>query len=474
MKVNQIYSIINKVNKDMWGSNAPSTTNLAGLIALGNTLQIGDDEKDAYLNKLVDRIGKTVIRTLDLELDFPNLFMNAFEFGAILQKITVNPFDSIANSDWQVGENGFTPTFADIHKPSVSVKYFQDATTWSYVVTIPETIFFTAFTSESMMNNFIDAIIKALSDSMIMAINNMSHMAIANFIVEKAKNANGVVNLLTLYNATVSTPITASDARYNKDFMKFAGMIIRNYIGYMEEPSTMYNVDGTLRTTKRDNMHVLMLRDFASAYTTMYSADTFNEELTRLPLYTEVNHWQSANSGNGTPTFDNNAKINIIPSSEKGEDSPTAITLNGVVCVLADRQSIAVGINKRRVGKFVNNIDDYVNTKTSATIQWMNDLSENGVIFIIDANNGVTVNKSTLTFASSSADAQSITATTTPAGETVTWTSSDTSVATVSNGSVSPAGAGTCTITASVTINGLTYKATTAVTVGGAKSTRSK
>jgi hypothetical protein len=383
MKVNQIYSLINAINKDMWGTTATTVKDLSGLISLGKTLEIDETSTDSFLNKLVDRIGKTVIRTLDLELDFPNLFMNSFEFGAIMQKITVNPFDAIANSDWQIGENGFKPTFADIHKPSVTVKYFKDSTTWSYVVTVPESIFFTAFTNESMMNNFIDAIMKALSDSMIMSINNMSRMAIANFVAEKVKANNGVVNLLALYNATIETPITADDAKYNKDFMKFAGMVIRNYIGYMEEPSTMYNVDGTLRVTKRDNMHVLMLRDFASAYTTMYSADTFNEELTRLPMYTEVNHWQGANGGNGTPTYENNSKIVVIPSSEDGKENPTTITVNGLVCVLADRQSIAVGINKRRVGKFVNNIDDYVNTKTSATISWINDLSENGIVFVV-------------------------------------------------------------------------------------------
>ena len=383
MKVNQIYSLINAINKDMWGSTTASVKDLSGLISLGQTLEIDSDATDNYLGKLVDRIGKTVIRTLDLELDFPNLYMDSFEFGAILQKIVVNPFDSIANSDYQIGENGFNPTFANIHKPDITVKYFQNSTTWSYVVTVPQDLFFTAFTSESAMSNFIDAIIKALSDNMIMAINNMSRMCITNFIAEKIKANNGVVNLLSLYNKTLNTPIDADSAKYDKDFMRFAGMIIRNYIGYMEQPSTMYNNDGVLRVTKRDNMHVLMLRDFASAYTTMYGADTFHEELTRLPMYTEVNNWQSVNDGTGVPTYEQNSSINVIPSSEDGKQTPTAIAQNGIVCALLDRQAVAVGVNKRRVGKFVNDIDNYINTKTSATIQWINDVSENGVIFVI-------------------------------------------------------------------------------------------
>lgn len=59
----------------------------------------------------------------------------------------------------------------------------------------------------------------------------------------------------------------------------------------------------------------------------------------------------------------------------------------------------------------------------------------------------------------------SITATTDPAGKDVTWVSSDTSVATVSSGTVTAVGPGTCVITASATIGGETKSATCAVTV---------
>jgi hypothetical protein len=55
-------------------------------------------------------------------------------------------------------------------------------------------------------------------------------------------------------------------------------------------------------------------------------------------------------------------------------------------------------------------------------------------------------------------------ATTIPVGRTVTWASSDTDVATVSNGTVTPVGAGTATITASVVSGDSTEKATCNVT----------
>lgn len=58
-----------------------------------------------------------------------------------------------------------------------------------------------------------------------------------------------------------------------------------------------------------------------------------------------------------------------------------------------------------------------------------------------------------------------ITATTVPADATITWTSSDTTKATVSNGTVTGVATGSANITASITVDGKTYTDTTAVTV---------
>ena len=155
MKAKQIYSLLNDINAQMWGEDAVDVYDASGIVSLGNAVLSSQTDTDTFLNALVDRIGKTIIRTLDLELDFPTLFMNEFEFGAILQKITVNPFDAIANSAWEVGENGFTPTLLDVNKPSVTVKMFKGATTWRFAVTIPDDLFMSAFTDAGSMGNFI-------------------------------------------------------------------------------------------------------------------------------------------------------------------------------------------------------------------------------------------------------------------------------------------------------------------------------
>lgn len=79
---------------------------------------------------------------------------------------------------------------------------------------------------------------------------------------------------------------------------------------------------------------------------------------------------------------------------------------------------------------------------------------------------GVTISRTTASVAEGATVA--LTATTTPSGGTITWASSDDTVATVSNGTVTGVSAGTATITASATIDGVTYSDTCIVTVSGA------
>lgn len=394
MKVNQIYSLVNDINKQLWGSEDLDVHDLSGIIALGDIVMASTDNMDKFLNKLVDRIGKTVVRTLDIELDFPSLFMDSFSFGAVLQKISTNPFDAIENAEYEIADANFTPTFADIHKCNIVVTYFTGVSTAKFQRTIPDGLFDTAFTSETALGNFIDAIIKAMTDSMTMSINNMSRTAVNNFIAEKIKANHGVINLLSGYNAILGAgnEITVDKAMHDKEFARYCSQIIRNYIKYLSQPSVLYNTgvsDGNggitpvVRATQRDNMHVFMLTNLVSLFDAYLLSDSYRD-LYDLPYYNEVGYWQSnLDSSGNINTFETNSSIAVIPSSESGEQSPTAVEQSGVVCVLADRQAIAVSINKQRSGAFRNDIDAYTNVSMSFSKNWLNDLSENGIVFII-------------------------------------------------------------------------------------------
>lgn len=471
MKVNQIYSLVNSVARQMWGENAITVTDLTGIMSLGKTVISSSTDRDLFLNTLVDRIGKTIIRTLNLELEFPNLMVDDFEWGSIIQKINVQPVDAVQNKSFKISENGFTPNQFDVNPIGVSQTFFTDSSTWEFDYTIPDKLLDSAFLSESALASFINAITTAVSDSMTMALNNMAYMAIDNFVAEKLKGHSNIVNVLAMYNTQFSQSKTQDTCLTDPEFCRYASMVMNNYIKYMSKPSKLYNMGGMVRATSRDNLHVLISADFASATEVYLQSDTFNYSFVELPNYKEYVCLQG--TGNTTPNWKDNTTINIIPSSSL--EGANGVVQSGIIGIFFDRQAIAYGYTDMYTGTDRNNRNRYTNYTYSATKQWLLDLSENGVIFIADENDkGISLDKSTLTFANSSADAQALTVTTVPVGETVTWASSDADVATVSSGTVTPVGSGTCTITATSEIDGVTYTATCAVTVGSTTQAKHK
>lgn len=385
MKINQIYSLLNDINQQMWGEDALAVNDLSGIVSMGNKILSSATDTDKFFGALVDRIGKTVVRNLNLELEFPAMLMNEFEFGAAIQKITVDPFGAIANSEWNVGDQNFTNTMLDVYKANITVKIFHGASTWKFRTTIPSnTMLATAFTNAGAMGKFISAIYSAMSDSMVMSINNMSRTAVTNFIAEKIKNSNGVVNVLKDYNALyVGEEIyDLNKALHTERFCRYFTNVVRTYMKYLSVPNQAYNVDSKVRATARDNMHAIFNTSVIACIDSYLLSDTFHNDLVKIPGYVETPYWQANKDANGYNDIATLTAIKVIPSSEEGAQQPTAVEQEGVLGILADRQAIFVGLNKRHSGAFYNPIDDYTNVSSSATIQWCNDLSENGVIFI--------------------------------------------------------------------------------------------
>lgn len=93
---------------------------------------------------------------------------------------------------------------------------------------------------------------------------------------------------------------------------------------------------------------------------------------------------------------------------------------------------------------------------------------DDGRLIVLDESDVVGVSLSVHSASVAVNSTVSLSAVTSPVGETVTWASADTSNATVSNGTVTGVAAGTAAITASITVGGTTYTDTCIVTVTGA------
>ena len=373
MTVKQIYALLNKVAEEVYGKRDVDLVNTADFYSLGETVLTNDTEK--YLNTLVDRIGRIVIRTLDVATDFPAILRDSFTFGAILSKVNIQPLEAQAQKAWNVGDNDFTADQFKIDKPNISAKYWKGAAAFEFDLTIPDTMFRSAFTSETEMSNFISGVMNSLETSMTLYLNNLTHGVVAGAIAEKLKTTH-YVNLLSMYNTAHSTSLTAPQALETAAFLKYAGRIIGNYLAYLEVPSVLYNEGNLVRATTRDNLHCWLATAFASAYRVYLESDTFNKELVSLPGFYEYKYIQ----GTGNSYAINDEKnTSVLVNTADGSTVGAAY----IIGVLADRQAIATGLTDRFTAADRNNRQRYTNYTNGATLQHVIDLSENMVVFTL-------------------------------------------------------------------------------------------
>lgn len=287
-----------------------------------------------------------------------------------------------------------------------------------------------------------------------------------NFIAEKLYAGNGVIDLLALYNEQLETPISAAAAMRSKEFLRFAALTISLFVDRFRAPSANFNImdgdDENITFTPREFAHLVLHTDLAKAMEVYLQSDTYHDELVKIGEYETIPFWQIQGD---KYQLANTTRIDVKLASDKTH----TIDRNYIVGVLFDRDALGVLNDNRRTTNSYNANGEYWNNFYKVDTSYFNDLAENGIVFVL--GNGtipsVTLDKETLSLTFGGATG-SLSATTVPVGATVSWKSSDTTKATVSSGTVTAVAAGTCTITASITVDGVTYTDECAVTVAAA------
>lgn len=374
--VKQIYSILNDVANQTLGTEAIAVVDTQSFISLGDKVLKSDTDTENFLSKLTDRIAKTVYSVRNYTGINKNLMREPFDYGVIVQKIHVEMPEAKENNAWKIGEQGYTPTYAPVIKPTVSQKLFNKLSTWEIDVTIPDFMLKTAFLNESSMATFIDAIFTAMNNAMVMCADNNANLIRANFIGNKIHSAEPTqaINLLKEYNTLTNAGLTVASCLRDVDFLKWATMQISLWAKRMRVMSKLFNEDGNSKFTSGEYLVLDVLQDFASSTATFLQSDTYHKELVALPMYNEVPYWQ----GSGTSfAFADTSKISVKI------DGTTEVTQGGIIAVAYDYNAIGTTINEPRSTTERNNKDEYTNYYNKATIGCFNDLGENGIVFYI-------------------------------------------------------------------------------------------
>ena len=390
MKVNQLYALINTVTVEVLGKGAIVKEDLSNVVSIGKALE-NADKIDNYVKKLVNHIGKVIFVNRLYAGNVPSVLMDSWEFGSILEKISVDLPDAEMNASWDLTDReSYDPNV--FYQPKVSAKFFNSRVTFEIPMSFTELQVKESFSNAEQLNGFVSMLTTAIENSMTVKIDALIMRTIANFMGETVVNdlntadvgapividptVSGVraVNLLKLYNDGATVALTKANAIKNPDFIRFATYQISLYADRMTKISSLFNIEKRERFTPEADRHVVLLSDFAKASETFLASITFNPDRVALPEHESVPFWQ----GSGEQyLFADTSKIDVKTSA--GNE----VAIDGILGVIFDRNALGVTNLDRRVTTNYNPKAEFYTNFYKFDAGYFNDLSENFVMFFV-------------------------------------------------------------------------------------------
>lgn len=383
MNIKQVATLLNTINKEYTGEvEIPELAeDLSNIVDVGKSLEdnAGQDLTgffENYARKIIDKVGRTIIVDRTYRSTAPDIERDSWSYGGILEKIRVSVNELEDDTTWSLTK-GDTPEQFEFNPADMSSKYFDDYTVFMTDISIQTKTLQSAFRSAKDMNRLISAITNRIQMKLTISKDNLIRRTINNLIAEKIAG-NKEINLLKLYNDTVTTPITAETAIYNPDFLRFAVFQIFKYKKMLNGASVLFGDEDYVNFTPDDKMKMVLLDVFAKSSEVFMESDIYHNELVSLGKnFQTVPFWQ----GSGTDTefpFSTLSSINVKTASDG-----TTVETDGIVGIIFDIDACAVCLEDEEVtsayaanGRFVNYFY-YVNAR------YLNDLAENVIVFTI-------------------------------------------------------------------------------------------
>ena len=387
MKITQIHEIMNTTVQEVLGTEAVINEDLSNIVDIGNEI-ISTENVDNYVKKLVNHIGKVVFSDRVYSGSAPNVLMDSWEFGSILEKVTAEIPKATENDSWNlIDGQEYSPDI--FYQPKVSAKFYNSKVTFEIPLSFTELQVKESFSNQNQLNGFLSMLYNSVDKAMTVKLDSLIMKTINNMIAETLEvdlyskedealkldtGSIKAVNLLANYNNATGQTLTKEKALTDSDFIRYASFTLNIYKDRLTKLSTLFNIGGKERFTTGDYLHVILLSNFASATDIYLNSDVAHNELVKLPNYDTVPYWQ----GSGKEySFDDISSINVKTNSGN------TITVNGIIGIMFDRESLGVANLDRRVTTNYNPKAEFYTNFYKLDAGFYNDLNENFVVFYI-------------------------------------------------------------------------------------------
>lgn len=377
IEVNQIYDLCNQIFQQMTGRTDIEAVDSASLVAMGNEVSnLG--KNDLWLNTLARRIGLTIDSYRVYRNRFSDLYRTQVEWGALVQKLTVEMPDAVADDMYKVGQmNGQALDHYIINNPKAKQKIFDKETPYSFFITMQEKMLTEAFLNAGAMSSFVNQVFGKVQNKIEVVLEDLARVALVNMMCNLSTKQE--IKLVSLYNSKTGSTLNPQTALFDPAFMRFAIGMMNNIASKLETMSVLFNTDGYDRFTPKSEQRFYVLADFITQLETVVQYAAFNPQYVNKSVDIAVPYWQGVKEG------DDINDIAVLSKVIGKVDSKVDKTIENVVGVLFDREAIGTFRQEEKVLTTpVNARGAYYNTFWHEKQMWFNDMSENAVIFTLN------------------------------------------------------------------------------------------
>lgn len=376
-------AILNNIRQQVTGEASIAPLNTAEFVSVGTSLV--QAKAEPVLNSIMQMVTKTIFSIRPYSRKFGGIKVDSEMWGSIVRKLAVadKPFEE--NEEFNLVD-GQSIDHYKVSKPDVLELKFYGAEDFAKHYTVFKDQLNSAFNSVGEFSRFMSMVVQNTSDMIEQNFESIARMIIANYVGGKKVANNGVIHLLTEYNAETGlslTNVTVFAPANFGDFMKWVYARIATLTSLMTERSTEFQINVTgkpiTRHTPFEYQKVYLYAKLLNDMNARVLADTFHYDFIEYADVEAVNYWQSIE----TPM-----SIDVTPNYlgadglvKTGEEQ----NITNLVGVIFDREALGYTVmNEWTATTPLNASGGYWNTFYHYLMKWWVDYSEKGIILLLD------------------------------------------------------------------------------------------
>ena len=376
-----VLNVIRNTASDAYQSTVPmaTATNISdvGTAVLNAPTAI----RNEFMSNLYNKIGLTLIDSPVVENDFSFLKKGTLEYGQTIEDLYVG----LASAEPYITgmSDGETPPdpFSIRKLPHYSA-FYSTILSRQYHVTRHLTDLKKAFHNAGGLESFVAGMMNAMVsgenyDDMRATIGLIARQIEA---AQTAENFNGVVHLITDFNARVTADeqVTAETAFNSRDFLQFFTNQLKKYSKRLRHLRSDLNIAGVDNVLPQSRQRIMMLEDITVDFETELLAWAYNGGNLQIGGVDEIDAWYSIGADHTTP----------VVSPEDIEVKTTFTTAEGgstqCVALIYDQDMIKIYNKERIASEQANAKGNYWNMFMSLEDIYAASPYKNFVCFMLD------------------------------------------------------------------------------------------